>query len=63
MHRARHQEDCSHCCKGGGGDAGFRGSIVVSISACHAEDPGSIPGRGVWFKPPCAHTAASAQVR
>ena len=26
----------------------FRGSIVVSISACHAEDPGSIPGRGVF---------------
>ena len=25
------------------------GSIVVSISACHAEDPGSIPGRGVSF--------------
>jgi hypothetical protein len=25
----------------------FRGSIVVSISACHAEDPGSIPGRGI----------------
>ena len=25
----------------------FRCSIVVSISACHAEDPGSIPGRGV----------------
>ena len=33
-------------------------SIVVSISACHAEDPGSIPGRGVvvgfrlspWYK-------------
>ena len=24
------------------------GSIVVSISACHAEDPGSIPGRGVF---------------
>ena len=24
----------------------FLGSIVVSISACHAEDPGSIPGRG-----------------
>ena len=23
-----------------------RGSIVVSISSCHAEDPGSIPGRG-----------------
>ena len=22
----------------------IRGSIVVSISACHAEDPGSIPG-------------------
>ena len=27
----------------------FRGSIVVSISACHAEDPGSIPGRGVYL--------------
>ena len=25
----------------------IRGSIVVSISACHAEDQGSIPGRGV----------------
>ena len=25
-----------------------RDSIVVSISACHAEDPGSIPGRGVF---------------
>ena len=25
------------------------GSIVVSISACHAEDPGSIPGRGASF--------------
>ena len=25
----------------------FRDSIVVSISACHAEDPGSIPGRGI----------------
>ncbi len=28
----------------------IRCSIVVSISACHAEDPGSIPGGGV-FKP------------
>ena len=27
----------------------IRGSIVVSISACHAEDPGSIPGRGVLY--------------
>ena len=26
-----------------------RDSIVVSISACHADDPGSIPGRGVVF--------------
>ena len=24
----------------------FRGRIVVTISACHADDPGSIPGRG-----------------
>ena len=26
----------------------FRVSIVVSISACHADDPGSIPGRGIY---------------
>lgn len=26
----------------------LRDSIVVSISACHAEDPGSIPGRGTF---------------
>ena len=25
----------------------IRESIVVSISACHAEDPDSVPGRGV----------------
>lgn len=24
----------------------FRGGIVVSILACHARDPGSIPGLG-----------------
>ena len=28
-------------------NATIRDSIVVSISACHADDPGSIPGRGV----------------
>ena len=27
----------------------FRGSIVVSIPACHAGDPGSIPGPGDLF--------------
>ena len=27
------------------------GSIEVSISACHAEDPGSIPGRGIFELP------------
>ena len=27
----------------------IRDSIVVSISACHADDPGSIPGRGVFI--------------
>ena len=27
----------------------IRGSIVVSIPACHAGDPGSIPGSGVSF--------------
>ena len=29
-------------------DVQIRGSIVVSISACHADDPGSIPGCGVF---------------
>ena len=29
----------------------FRGSIVASMSACHAEDPGSIPGSGVVSLP------------
>ena len=29
-----------------GGNVDIRVSIVVSISACHADDPGSIPGRG-----------------
>ena len=29
----------------------IRDSIVVSISACHAADPGSIPGRGICFAP------------
>jgi hypothetical protein len=27
----------------------FRGSIVVSIPACHAGDPGSIPGLGAFL--------------
>ena len=27
----------------------LRVSIVVSISACHADDPGSIPGRGTFL--------------
>ena len=36
-----------------------RGSIVVSISACHAEDPDSIPGRGVFC---CARAAATSQL-
>ena len=30
-------------------DDRIRCSIVVSISACHAEDPGSIPGGGGLF--------------
>ena len=28
----------------------IQGSIVVSIPACHAGDPGSIPGLGVFIK-------------
>ncbi len=34
--------ECHHHVDGGY----LRDSIVVSISACHVEDPGSIPGRG-----------------
>ena len=30
-------------------NAMIRGSIVASIPACHAGDPGSIPGRGVFM--------------
>jgi hypothetical protein len=37
---------CSHISVSGA-ISEVRGSIVVSISARHAEDPGSIPGRGV----------------
>jgi hypothetical protein len=36
-------------------NADFRDSIVVSISACHADDPGSIPGRGVFPPKKQAH--------
>jgi hypothetical protein len=35
----------------------IRGNIVVSISACHTEDPGSIPGRGVFH---AGHVACKA---
>ena len=39
--------------------ASIRGSIVASIPACHAGDPGSIPGRGdsCLSKFPCASQA------
>ena len=33
------------------GKSQIRVSIVVSISACHADDPGSIPGRGTFGAP------------
>jgi hypothetical protein len=26
----------------------IRGIIIVNISVCHTEDPGSVPGRGVF---------------
>ncbi|KRY93173.1 hypothetical protein T4D_4561 [Trichinella pseudospiralis] len=35
-YKCRKREECLH----------LLGSIVVSIPACHAGDPGSIPGRG-----------------
>ena len=52
--------------------AKIRGSIVVSISACHAEDPSSIPGRGDYFRAsderrhslvPCGHWRWSSSIR
>ena len=41
--------------------AEFRDSIVVSISACHADDPGSIPGRGVLIPPAVARRLSAAE--
>ena len=41
----------------------IRGSIVVSISACHAEDPGSIPGRGVLCTTDCYFPNANSSMR
>ena len=38
----------------------IRDSIVVSISACHADDPGSIPGRGVFVGESPTGSAAKA---
>ena len=32
----------------GAGLKQIRCGVVVNISACHAEDPGSIPGGGVY---------------
>ena len=39
----------------------IRDSIVVSISACHAEDPGSIPGRGIYVVPSMIVSANNSQ--
>ena len=47
-------------------DAHIRGSIVASISARHAEDPGSIPGRGDLALPhacPCDRILAPRTCR
>ena len=41
----------------------IRGSIVVSISACHAEDPGSIPGRGSLCPTDCYFLNANSSMR
>ncbi|URD97262.1 hypothetical protein MUK42_36925, partial [Musa troglodytarum] len=41
-------------------------SIVVSIPACHAGDPGSIPGNGVSFlfcQKDCRHLDDAASTR
>ena len=35
----------------------IRVGVVGNISACHADAPGSIPGRGVFF-PPVVHFGA-----
>ena len=41
----------------------IRGSIVVSISACHAEDPGSIPGCGGFCPTDCDFPNANSSMR
>ena len=38
----------------------FPGSIVVSITACHAVDPGSIPGRGGASAVPCSSSRSES---
>ena len=43
------RQSLTHACQARSQHSRFRGSIMVSISACHAEDPGSIPGRGGLF--------------
>ena len=40
----------------------FRGSIVVSIPACHAGNPGSIPGLGVFFGQAKTHKRAEEKM-
>ena len=42
-------DNCSLTAQAGWRACQIRCSIVVSISACHAEDPGSIPGGGVFL--------------
>ena len=41
----------------------FRDSIVVSISACHAEDPGSIPGRGSFCRTRVLQTTTLSAIK
>jgi hypothetical protein len=36
-------------------------SIVASIPACHAGDPGSIPGRGVFMQATIVHEILNEQ--
>ena len=52
----------NHPWHGGKRQRKFRCSIVVSISACHAEDPGSIPGGGFFFFFPLLSLSPASQL-
>ena len=46
-----HAAGCRGCCLPSPVARSLRGGTVACTPACHAENPGAIPGRGVWLHP------------